>query len=340
MPVEYESILKEARATRLTCGLFDASHMGEIRIRGKRALEFLQKVISNDITLTQPGQLQYNLFLNDNGTVIDDLMVYNFGREYLCVVNASNTDKDFEWLKENKLEGVEIVNESGITSLLSLQGPNAYALMKEVIGRDFNSKYMRFAQENINGKLILLSRSGYTGEDGFEIYSSNDDALFLWDLILEKGKKSGLVLCGLGSRDILRVEAGYSLYGHEISDGINPLEAGLAWAVKFNKDFIGKDRLLEIKEKGLSRKRVGFIMQERAMPRQGYTVYAGNAPVGEPVGSVTSGAYSPNLDKFIGMALVDVNCAANGGEIVIKVRDNFYKAKIEKFPFIVPKTLH
>lgn len=338
MPVEYESILKEAKSVRSSCGLFDASHMGEIRIRGRRAKDFLQKVISNDISLTQPGQLQYNIFLNHQGTVIDDLMVYNFGREYLCVVNASNTDKDFQWLKQNKIEDVEIINESGATSLLSLQGPRAYALMKEVAGREINLGYMTFAEEHISGKRILLSRSGYTGEDGFEIYSANDDALFLWDLLLEKGKKFGLTLCGLGSRDILRIEPGYSLYGHEISDEINPLEAGLSWAVKFNKDFIGKDKLLEIKGKGLARKRVGFIMQEKAVPRQGYPVYA-NASGGEPVGLVTSGTYSPNLDKFIGMALIGAGYALSGADIAVKVRDNFYKAKIEKLPFITPKTL-
>jgi aminomethyltransferase len=265
MPIEYESILKEAKATRTSCGLFDASHMGEIKIKGKGALSFLQKLTPNDISLTTKGQLQYNVFLNNNGGIIDDLMVYNLGGDYLCIVNASNTDKVYKWLKEKEDNTVQIVDESQDTSLLSLQGPSASGVMAEVFGKSIpDIKYMHFIEKEFSaedgqggsasggrGKSIIISRSGYTGEDGFEIYSANSDIVFIWDKILESGRKANLALCGLGARDILRIEAGYPLYGHEINDETNPLEASLDWVVKFNKEFIAKERLLAVKEKAL-----------------------------------------------------------------------------------------
>jgi aminomethyltransferase len=344
MPIEYESILKEAKATRTSCGLFDASHMGEIKIKGKGALSFLQKLTPNDISLTTKGQLQYNVFLNNNGGIIDDLMVYNLGGDYLCIVNASNTDKVYKWLKEKEDNTVQIVDESQDTSLLSLQGPSASGVMAEVFGKSIpDIKYMHFIEKEFSaedgqggsasggrGKSIIISRSGYTGEDGFEIYSANSDIVFIWDKILESGRKANLALCGLGARDILRIEAGYPLYGHEINDETNPLEASLDWVVKFNKEFIAKERLLAVKEKGITRKRVGFIMQDRAPARQSYEVYHDT----KLVGFVTSGTYSPNLEKFIGMAYVDITCVKAQTPIEIKIRDKFYKAKITKFNFI------
>jgi aminomethyltransferase len=226
LPVEYSSILKEAKAVRTTCGLFDASHMGEIYIKGKDALSFLQSLTPNDISLTKKGQLQYNLFLNDKGGIVDDLMIYNLGESFLCVVNASNTDKVYNWLmlkirdgkytKENKSD-LEVINESDNTSLLSLQGPKAVFIMEKIFGSEVkNLKYMRFTQLLFKDKKTIVSRSGYTGEDGFEIYCDNVLAPHIWDLILKYGKEEGLVLSGLGARDVLRIEAGYPLYGHEM----------------------------------------------------------------------------------------------------------------------------
>ncbi|MDD4954652.1 MAG: glycine cleavage system aminomethyltransferase GcvT [Candidatus Omnitrophica bacterium] len=339
LPIEYTSILKESKAARATCGLFDASHMGEIIIKGSNALNFLQALTPNDISKTKPGQLQYNVFLNENAGIIDDLMVYNLGGSFLCVVNASNINKVYTHLckihregKYAKPESVEIIDESPEISLLSLQGPESSKVIAEIFGKDINNmKYMHFAQLNFKNKNIILSRSGYTGEDGFELYCPNGVAVSLWDAILEKGQKYGLCLCGLGSRDVLRIEAGYPLYGHEINDSTNPLEASLNWVVKFKKDFIAKDKLQDAEIKKL---RAGFIMTDRAIARQGYSVYSNNKVIGE----VTSGTFSPNIDKFIGMAYVEKELNKAGSEVTIKIRDKFYKAQISDFNFIKPRT--
>jgi len=335
LPIEYTSILKETKATRTTCGLFDASHMGEIIIKGPQALKFLQALTPNDISKTKPGQLQYNVFLNDNAGIIDDLMVYNLGNGFLCVVNASNINKVYTHLcrahRDGKYAGpdsVNILDESPEISLLSLQGPESAKIIAEIFGETINSiEYMHFVQLDFKNKNIILSRSGYTGEDGFELYCPNAAAISLWDSILEKGKEHGLCLCGLGSRDVLRIEAGYPLYGHEINDNTNPLEASLNWVVKFRKDFAAKDKL---KNAEIKRLRTGFIMNDRAIARQGYSVYSSNKIVGE----VTSGTFSPNLDKFIGMAYVEKELSKSGTAIEIKIRDKFYKAQITDFSFI------
>ena len=342
LPIEYTSILKEAKAVRTTCGLFDASHMGEIFIKGPSALNFLQALTPNDISITKKGQLQYNLFLNDNAGVIDDLMVYNLGDEFLCVVNASNADKVHKWLVSKMNEGkyaagnksnLEIVDESANTSLLSLQGPNSVFVMEKIFGGVIkNLKYMHFDKFNFEGKNIIISRSGYTGEDGFELYCENELATRLWDSILKYGKDWGLALSGLGARDVLRIEAGYPLYGHEINDNTNPLEASLEWVVKSKKDFIAKNKLNNAK---LNRKRIGFVMKERAIARQGYQIYINN----EIVGEVTSGTFSPNLDKFIGMAYIDEKNSKKGSTVEIKIRDKFYKAELTNFNFIKPRTV-
>jgi len=339
LPIEYTSILKETKAVRTTCGLFDASHMGEIIIKGVQALDFLQALTPNDISKTKPGQLQYNVFLNEKAGIIDDLMVYNLGGSFLCVVNASNINKVYTHLCRAKLEGkyvkpdnVEIVDESPEISLLSLQGPASSKIISEIFGKDINNiKYMHFVQLNFKNKNIILSRSGYTGEDGFELYCPNGVAVSLWDAILEKGKKYNLCLCGLGSRDVLRIEAGYPLYGHEINDCTNPLEASLNWVVKFKKDFIAKDKLESAQIKRL---RMGFVMSDRAIARQGYSVYSNNKIIGE----VTSGTFSPNLDKFIGMAYIDKELSKPGAEVTIKIRDKFYKAQTSDFNFIKSRT--
>jgi len=339
LPIEYTSILKEAKAVRSSCGLFDASHMGEIIIKGSQPLDFLQALTPNDISKTKPGQLQYNVFLNEKAGIIDDLMVYNLGNSFLCVVNASNINKVYTHLCKAKLEGkyvnpdnVEIVDESPDISLLSLQGPESVKVISEIFGKDINNlKYMHFIQVNFKNKNIILSRSGYTGEDGFEMYCPNGIAVPLWDIILEKGKQCNLCLCGLGARDVLRIEAGYPLYGHEINDSTNPLEASLDWVVKLKKDFIAKDKL---KKAEIARLRVGFVMSDRAIARQGYSVYSKDKIIGE----VTSGTFSPNLDKFIGMAYVEKELSKPGTPIEIKIRDKFYKAQISDFNFVKSRT--
>lgn len=335
LPVEYSSILKEAKAVRTTCGLFDASHMGEIYVKGKEALNFLQSITPNDISLTKKGQLQYNLFLNDKGGIVDDLMVYNLGDGFLCVVNASNTDKVYNWLmskmRDSKYADLEIINESSNTSLLSLQGPKAIFIIEKIFGPEVKKlKYMRFTESIFQNKKVIVSRSGYTGEDGFEIYCENALAPIIWDLILKYGKDEGLVLSGLGARDVLRIEAGYPLYGHEINDDTNPLEASLGWVTKLNKNFIAKEKINKDK---ITRKRVGFVMEERAIARQGYQIYVD----GKVIGEVTSGTYSPNLNQFIGMAYIEKDFSKSGQSVEIKIRDKFYKAKVTNFNFIGKK---
>lgn len=336
LPIEYESSLKEAKAVRTTCGLFDVSHMGEIKIEGRGALKYLQKLTTNDLTLVAKGQLQYNLLLNSFGCAIDDIMVYNLGHSFLCVVNASNVDRVYGWLKDNQTSDVDIIDETAATALLALQGPNAAVVLEKALGKPTqNIKYMHFIEERINGERVVISRSGYTGEDGYELYCPNSIALLVWDALVESGKKFGLQLCGLGSRDILRIEAGYPLYGHELATTINPFEASLSWAVKMNKDFIGRAELHKIREESrIQRKRVGFILHERAMPRQGYPVYSQANIIGE----VSSGAFSPNLDKFIGMAFIETNAVQPELPIELKIRDRYYKGELSRFPFVPVRT--
>ena len=335
LPVEYKSILAEAKAVRNSCGLFDASHMGELAIKGRGAFSFLQKLISNDLSSVSAGQMQYNLFLSESGGIIDDLMIYHQGDAFLCVVNASNKDKVLKWLNKNIQPGVEIVDQSDRIALLSLQGPQAAGIVEKVFGQDVAViEYLSFIKKQIGGQEILISRSGYTGEDGFEMYLPWENSRQWWEKLIKASQDFEPKPCGLGSRDILRIEAGYPLYGHEINDTINPYQASLGWAVKLNKDLIGKKKLLEVKSQGLKKKRVGFIMQERAIARKGYLL----REEGRTIGEVSSGTYSPNIGKFIGMAYVDKDYAEVGREVKIKVRGKLYRAKIAKFPFINIKT--
>jgi len=331
LPVEYTSMMREAKAVRVSCGMFDVTHMAEILIKGKGAFEFLGGLLANNIYSISRGQMQYNLFLNQKGGIIEDLMIYHLGDSLLCVVNASNKNKVLTWLTGNKQSDVEIIDKSDETALISVQGPNSYELMNEVFAGGVSSlEYMYFIEEDIDNKEVIISRSGYTGEDGFEIYIPWQDAGYWWDRLTEVGRGFGLKYCGLGSRDILRIEAGYPLYGHEIDEITNPYEVSLGWVVKLDKDFIGKEKILEVKRIGLKRKRVGFIMQERVFPRQGYSVYSGAAGIG----GVCSGTYSPNAEKFIGMACLDINYARVDSEIEIEVRGKLHKAKVAEFPFV------
>lgn len=343
LPLEYKSTLAEAEAVRKSCGLFDASHMGEIVVRGAGAFSFLQGLVSNDLLTISTGQMQYNLFLSESGCIIDDLMVYRMENSFLCVVNAANKDKVFKWFNENIQPEVEIIDKSKEYALISIQGPNANKVIEKVFSRQkTNLEYLSFKEIQIEGEELIISRSGYTGEDGFEAYLPWENSSKWWDRLIAQGRDFGLKPCGLGSRDILRIEAGYPLYGHEIDDTINPYEASLGWAVKLSKDFIGKEELLKIKSVGAKRKRVGFIMQERAIPRQGYSIHSAGeaAPLGKArvIGKVSSGTYSPNIGKFIGMACLDKDYTKIGDKVSVEIRGKLHKAEITKFPFVSIKT--
>lgn len=337
LPIEYTGIIREAKAARQKCVLFDTSHMGQIRVVGKKVVSFLQKLVSNDIAKIEKGKLQYNLFLKPEGTIMDDCMIYNTGKGFLCVVNASNKDKIFKWLFDNKPDDIGIVDESTTTALLSLQGPNAEKVMQKLIGNAvYDLKYMHFIETIISDVGCMISRSGYTGEDGFEIYFKTKDAPWFWDAIITIGKKFSLTLGGLGARDILRIEAGYPLYGQEFDEFITPIEAGLKWALKLNdKDCLGKATLLHQIENGVNRVRVGFVMEDRGVPRIGYSVYNSKKV---KIGKVSSGTFSPNLNKFIGMAYVLKAFSPIDEPIFIKIRKIMLKAKIVKFPFLQLKT--
>ncbi len=279
--------------------------------------------------------MQYNLFLNKEAGIIDDCMVYRKKEEFFGVVNASNKEKVLLWLEASKEPDLDVVDCSKDMALISLQGPCAAEIIGKFFGKRFSElDYMNFIEDEVSNKKFLISRSGYTGEDGFEIYVEPSEAGWFWDSLVDKGKEFGLKPCGLGARDILRIEAGYPLYGHEIDESINPYQACLGWAVKSDKDFIGREKILKIKEESLEKKRIGFIMQERAVPRQGYEVFKGD----KFIGTVSSGTFSPNLGACIGMAYLEKKYTEINTEISVKVRSRLYKARIVKFPFLESKT--
>lgn len=337
MPVEYRGILEEHEAVRTAAGLFDVSHMGEVTVKGPDAEKYIQKMIVNDISTMHNYQIYYSPMCYPDGGVVDDLLVYRYNQEdYLLVINASNTDKDFQWFQDN-LEGqVEIANVSAQYGELALQGPKAEKILQKLTDVDLNEiKFFHFHPDlKLKGISALVSRTGYTGEDGFEIYLAAADAPFAWDQLLEAGKEDGLMPAGLGARDTLRFEACLPLYGQEIDKDITPLEAGLGFFVKLNKPgFIGSEALIKQKEEGLPRKLVGFEMIDRGIARSHYEVQA----KGEKIGFVTTGSYSPSLKKNIGLALIDAKYAQEGGEIEVLVRNKNLKARIIKKPFYVKK---
>lgn len=335
LPVQFSSIKEEHEAVRTKAGLFDVSHMGEISVKGPDSLAFLQKMLTNDISKIKDGAAQYNLMCYENGGTVDDLLVYKLKEnEYLLVVNAANTEKDYEWLEKHLEGNVELDNISEDYALLALQGPLAERVLSKLVTGTSLSELSPFsfqAEVLVDGKQALVSRTGYTGEDGFEIYCRPKDAVELWRAILEAGKDEGILPVGLGARDTLRFEAMLALYGQELSPEITPLEAGLAFAVKLNKeaDFIGKKALQAQKEKGVPRKLVGIEMIERGVPRHGYPVYVGE----ERVGEITTGTQSPTLKKNIGLALIKREHADIGNELLIEIRGKKVKAQIIATPF-------
>ncbi len=329
MPVEFSGLTFEHEAVRTAAGLFDVSHMGEIEVKGKDAADYLQSLLTNDIGVMKDNQVIYSFMCYENGGVVDDLLIYRYnGDHYLLVVNAANMEKDYMWMLEHKDRyGGDIDNISDQISEMALQGPKSEAILTRLTDTDL-SKISAFHLKRgvkIAGADCLISRTGYTGEDGFEIYLSNEDALPVWESVLQAGKGYGLVPVGLGARDTLRFEAALPLYGNEISPDISPLEAGLGYFVKFEKgDFIGKDALLEQKRTGTSRKLVGFEMIDGGIPRHGYDVFS----EGKAIGFVTTGYYSPTLKKSIGFALIRKEHAEPGGTIEIRIRKRNAKAVI------------
>ncbi|MEH7441877.1 glycine cleavage system aminomethyltransferase GcvT [Bacillus sp. JJ1122] len=335
LPVQFSSIKEEHEAVRTRAGLFDVSHMGEIEVKGPGSLAYLQKMMTNDVSKLKNGGAQYTAMCYENGGTVDDLLVYKMEDDhYLLVVNASNIEKDFEWLKDHLDADVEIDNLSEGMSQLALQGPAAENVLQKLANEHDLSQigFFKFSEEvDLNGKKALVSRTGYTGEDGFEIYCKAEDVISIWKDILETGKCAGVIPCGLGARDTLRFEANLALYGQELTQEISPLEAGIGFAVKLNKEenFIGKEALKQQKENGLPRKLVGIEMIDRGIPRHGYPVYKGDVQIGE----VTTGTQSPTLKKNIGLALIDAKETELGNEVEVEIRGKRLKAAVSATPF-------
>lgn len=333
LPVQFQGIVSEHEAVRNQAGLFDVSHMGEFLVSGPEAEAFLQKMTTNDVTRLVPGQAQYTVLCYENGGIVDDLLIYKLAdSRYMLVVNASNIDKDLKWLKDHLNEQAEIQNISSETGLIALQGPLAAGILSKVTDANLESlTSFHFIQEvQVCGIQALLSRTGYTGEDGFEIYCASVDAAAVWKGLLTAGEPDGLVPAGLGARDTLRFEAKLPLYGQELSETISPLEAGLGFFVKLDQgDFIGRAALAAQKQEGVKRKLVGIEMIDRGIPRSHYPVYAGERKIGE----VTSGTQSPTSKRNLGLALIESEYAAIDTELSVEIRGKQLKAKVVKTPF-------
>ncbi|WP_153732938.1 glycine cleavage system aminomethyltransferase GcvT [Sporosarcina obsidiansis] len=334
LPVQFSSIKAEHEAVRTKAGLFDVSHMGEVLVSGNGALAYLQKLVTNDVSKLQVGQAQYTVMCNEQGGTIDDLLIYKLDEErYLLVVNASNIDKDVAWMQKHQTEDVVIDNQSSDYALLALQGPAALTVLQKLTDEPLEDiKFFRFKEHvQVSGEDVLVSRTGYTGENGFEIYGTPQAITALWPKILQAGEAEGVVPAGLGARDTLRFEAGLPLYGQELSAIISPLEAGLGFVVKLNKeaDFIGKEALKKQKEDGVQRKLVGLEMIDKGIPRTGYKVYV----VDQEIGEVTTGTQSPTLKKNIGFALLSTDYTELGTEVEVEIRSKRLKAKVIGTPF-------
>jgi aminomethyltransferase len=332
MPVLYTNLIEEHHCVRNNVGVFDVSHMGEFFLSGEKALDLIQYVTSNDASKLVDGKVQYSCLPNATGGIVDDLLVYKIrDNEYLLVVNASNIEKDWNWISSHNTFGVNMVNASNDYSLFAVQGPKAAGVLQRLTSVDLASMpYYTFKIGQMAGfEDVIISNTGYTGAGGFEIYVKNENALAMWNAIFAAGEPEGILPVGLGARDTLRTEKGYCLYGHDIDDTTSPIEAGLGWITSFNKDFIMKDHHAAIKAAGPSKKLVGFEMIDRGIPRQHYPIL--NA-AGDVIGEVTSGTQSPTLSKGIGMGYVST--AHTDSEIFISIRDKAVKAAIVKMPFL------
>jgi aminomethyltransferase len=333
MPVQYEGINAEHATVRTSVGVFDVSHMGEFILKGEKALHLIQQVCSNDASKLYDGKVQYSCLPNEDGGIVDDLLVYRIDpATYMLVVNASNIEKDWNWIQKFNTEGVEMHNISDKTSLLAVQGPKAAEALQSLTEIDLASmEYYTFTKAKFAGvDNVIVSATGYTGAGGFEIYCDNEHAAQVWDAVFEAGKPFNIKPIGLGARDTLRLEMGFCLYGNDIDDSTSPIEAGLGWVTKFTKPFTNSEALQAQKEAGVKNKLIGFEMIERGIPRHDYEILNEE---GEVIGKVTSGTQSPSLQKAIGMGYVLKENAKEGSEIYIGIRNQKIKAKIVKFPF-------
>lgn len=345
MPVQFSGVVDEHEVVRRAVGLFDVSHMGEVRVRGGKALEFLQRVTSNDVSRLSVGQAQYSLMLNERGGVVDDIIVYRLGAEdYLLCVNAGNTEKGFSWLVRQNEIGANLENVSSEYAQIAVQGPKAVSLMARLIGvreeefsfEKFPAFCVRSMQVSGGTKLkdsrpVLVARTGYTGEDGFEVFCTNEQGPEIWFGMLDVGKDLGAKPCGLGARDTLRLEACFPLHGHELSDDLSALSCGVGWVVKFQKgEFIGKEALLRDKEQGLPRKLCGFFVLDPGIVREGAKIFDG---AGKEVGWASSGTKTPTVGRALGLCFVEATSAEDGTELFAEVRGKKLKIQLAKIPF-------
>jgi len=331
MPVQYRGILEEHRAVRERAGLFDVSHMGEVEIRGARALEVVQELTVNDAARLRDGQVQYSMLCLPSGGVVDDITVNRLSAErFLLCVNASNVEKDFEWMREHARGRAEVLDRSPEYCLLALQGPRAADILARCASLPLAElRSFWFVEGDVAGTAALVARTGYTGEDGFEIYAPATRAVALWQALMGEGEPMGLLPAGLGARDTLRLERALPLYGHELDESTTPFEAGLEWVVKLDTQFIGRDALARQKREGIRRRLVGLTLLESGVPRQGYRLFAD----GEEVGAVTSGTQSPTLGKPIALGYVGVAHAAVGGRVQVEIRKRRAAAEVVALPF-------
>ena len=333
MPVQYVGINAEHETVRKAVGVFDVSHMGEFILKGEGALELIQKVCSNDASKLYDGKVQYSCLPNEQGGIVDDLLVYRMDEKtYMLVVNASNIEKDWDWISKFNSFGVDMKNISDRTSLLAVQGPKAAQALQSLTDTDLAAmEYYTFVKGTFAGvENVVISATGYTGAGGFELYFDNEHADKIWKAIFEAGAPFGIQPIGLGARDTLRLEMGFCLYGNDIDDTTSPLEAGLGWITKFTKDFVNSSNLAAQKEAGLKQKLVGFEMIDRGIPRHDYEICDAS---GKVIGKVTSGTQSPSLQKAIGLGYVQSDFAKEDTEIFINIRENLVKAQVVKFPF-------
>lgn len=331
MPIQYHSINREHRKVRESVGVFDVSHMGEFIIRGVGAEDFINRMTVNNVHKLKVNRAQYTAMLKDHGGIIDDLLVYRYEDRFMIVANAANREKDFNWLADHLPEGVELIDESDNTTLLAVQGRHAPEVVGRLTDADLDEiKYYRFIEGEINGHPATISRTGYTGEDGFELYFDNSYAEDIWDTVLEAGRDFDIEPVGLGARDTLRMEMKFALYGNDIDESTNPIEAGLGWITKSAKGpFIGREAVLKIKEQGITRKLIGFVLEGKAIPRQNYPCYQGDRKVGH----VTSGCWSPSLDKGIGLAYLAKEYTAVDTRFEIEIRNKRVPAVVVETPF-------
>lgn len=334
MPIQYSSIIAEHKAVRNSVGVFDVSHMGEVFVKGEKALDFVQHITVNDASKLFAGRVQYSAMCYEEGGIVDDLLVYRIADdEFMLVINASNIEKDFAWMQLNNKFGVELKNESDEYSLLAVQGPNALKTLQKLTDTQINLEYYHFTKLNLAGIDMIFSRTGYTGELGYELYFKGNEKVAedLWNKIFEAGKEFDIQPVGLAARDSLRLEMGFCLYGNDIDQTTNPLEAGLGWITKLSKqNFIGKDALVKFKESGLKRKLVAITSDEKTFPRHGYDLSINN----NKIGTVTSGTISPMLEKPIAMGFVETQYAEIGSEINFLIRGKEFPAKVVKLPFV------